>query len=100
MLRLRAACEQDEPTVPGYDVWQIAIDRDYAHRDVEEQLARYRSGRAEVIAYLKDRAESDWQRRVNRAEVGWLTLEALAVVIPLHDSYHAKQIVDWRRFQS
>jgi hypothetical protein len=97
LLRMRAVCEQDEPTMPGYDVGQMAVDHDYAHSDPVEQLARYHAGRAAISAYLKERSETDWSRCLIRPEIGRLSLEALTLLVPLHDAYHAKQIVDWSK---
>lgn len=96
MLRMR---DEDNPTLPGYDEGQLAIDHDYAHQDVTAQQTRFREGRAELMAYLHTLEAEGWQRAGVRTEgeaiVGRVTVEALATLILAHDAYHLRQIAEW-----
>ena len=95
--RMRRICEEVHPTLPGYDEGAFAIEHDYARKDPQEQLGLFREGRMRIMAFLRDRSESDWQRTAVRPEIGVLTLEALTLIIPLHDIYHLQQVQEWRR---
>jgi uncharacterized damage-inducible protein DinB len=94
--RMRRICEEDHPTLPGYDEGVLAVERDYASRDPVEQLARYREGRKKMVSFLRDRPASEWQRTADRPEIGTVTLEALAIIVTLHDTYHLEQVSEWR----
>jgi hypothetical protein len=94
--RMRRIRDENHPVLPDYDEGQIAIDHDYAHKDLAEQLRLYRSGRTEIMAFLKSLSSSDWHRVGNRPEIGDITIEAIAILMPLHDAYHIRQIGDWR----
>ncbi|HEX5322984.1 MAG TPA: DinB family protein [Capsulimonadaceae bacterium] len=94
--RLRRVRDENQPLLPNYDEGQLAIEHDYAHKDLAEQIHLYRAGRSQITGFLKDLKPSDWQRTGNRPEIGMVTLEALAILIPLHDSYHLRQIAEWR----
>jgi hypothetical protein len=95
--RMRRICAEDHPTLPGYDEGELAIAHNYAVNNVSEQLAIYREGRRKMVDFLKERADSDWKRTGDRQEIGILTLEALALLIPLHDDYHLIQVNRWRK---
>lgn len=94
--RMQRTCAEDHPTLPGYDEGQWAIDHKYTQSDWREQLALFTARRQELTAFLRSRAAEDWARTADRPEIGILTLEAQAVLIPLHDSYHLRQIAEWR----
>lgn len=95
--RLMRSCSEDGPTLQDIDEGQLAIDRDYAHRDWREQLARYRRGRAEVVAFLKSLTPQQWDRSATHSKAGPLTVTDQAVMIAGHDGYHMSQIIAWRR---
>ncbi len=95
--RMQRTCAEDHPTLPGYDEGQWAIDHDYAHTDWREQLALLTERRQAMAAFLRERRADEWVRTANRPEIGVLTLEGQAVLVPLHDTYHLRQIAEWRR---
>jgi uncharacterized damage-inducible protein DinB len=94
--RLTALAERDNPTVPGYDEGQFAIDRDYAHADIAEQLARVTEGRARLVEYVARVPRESWDRPGVHGEIGPLTFHDLVTLILAHDGYHLKQMVEFR----
>ncbi len=95
LTRMRA---EDHPTLPGYDEGQWAIDHVYAQTDWREQLSLFTERRRALAAFLRSCAPQDWARTADRPEIGVLTIEAQALLIPLHDTYHLRQIAQWREF--
>lgn len=94
--RLHRICAENVPVLEGYDEGQWAIDHDYAHTDPLAQSRLFRARRAEMVAFLRERSPADWQRRGDRPEIGMVTVEAIALLIPLHDLYHLRQIAQMR----
>jgi uncharacterized damage-inducible protein DinB len=95
--RMQRICTEDHPTLEGYDEGALAIEHRYDLTDPMEQLALFREGRSRMVAFLRSRSAEEWSRTGDRPEIGIITLEALALLIPLHDTYHARQIAEWRR---
>ena len=94
--RMRRIRNENEPVLPNIDEGQLAIDHDYAHKDLAEQIRLFRAGRAQNVAFLNSLQPSDWQRTGKRPEIGVVTIEAIATLMPLHDAYHIRQICQWR----
>jgi len=93
--RLSAMRTRDNPALQGYDEGQWALDHDYAHADMAEQQARFRAGRAELMALLESLAPEEWERAGCHSEIGPVTIESLAVLVLGHDGYHTRQIAQW-----
>jgi len=93
--RLEAVRTRHRPVLPGYDEGQWAIDHDYAHADVERQLACFAERRRRLVALLESLGPQDWERVGLHTEVGEITLEGLAVLVLGHDGYHTRQIAEW-----
>ena len=87
--------DENEPFIEDIDEGQVAIDQDYAHSDPHAGLARFREGRAALIAFLRTLPESAWERVGHREIVGTISIEGQAVMILGHDGYHTRQIVQW-----
>jgi hypothetical protein len=96
LTRMTRICEEDIPLLEGYNEGQWAIDHNYAATDPLEQARLFRERRTQMVAYLRDRSAADWDRAGNRPEIGLVTLEGIALLIPLHDTYHLSQIAEWR----
>lgn len=92
--RVELIARQDRPQLPDYDEGQLAIERDYAHADVAQQLARFRAGRERLMAALRDLPPEAWDRPGLRAW-GEVTVATLMEMVLGHDGYHMKQICDW-----
>jgi len=64
--------------------------------DVAAQCALFARCRAATVAFLKDRTTADWSREAIRSRYGPTTLDAQAVMLAMHDTYHIRQIVEWK----
>lgn len=93
MLRMR---NEDHPTIEGMDEGQRAIDANYGSTDWREQTRVYRERRETTIAFLNTLPEKQWERTALRPEIGVITIEAQALLMTLHDSYHLQQVKQWR----
>ncbi len=93
--RLKQTRDEDNAVLQGRDEGQVAIDHDYAHADPQECLARYRAGRAELVAVLRELSPAQREQVGNHTEVGPISIEAQAVLIAAHDGYHQQQTVQW-----
>ncbi len=95
LRRLTTTCDEENGVLQGLDEGQVALDHDYAHADPSECLARYKSGRAAIVAFLRGLSADQWQRVGNHTELGPVTLETQAVLIAVHDGYHRQQTLAW-----
>ena len=93
--RIRRMAEEDNPTLPGYDEGQLAIDHDYAHADPWEQFARFTTGRSNLVNYLRNLPAESWSRPGFHLEWSELNISFMAVLILGHDGYHTKQVAEW-----
>lgn len=96
LQRLGRMAAEERPVLEGYDEWQWAIDHQYARTSVLEQRLLFRRRREQTTAFLRARGPDDWARVGDRPEIGLLTIEGQALLIPLHDAYHLRQIAAFR----
>ncbi len=94
--RLTRMRDEDHPTLPGYDEGQWAIEHDYARSCWQEQRDLFAERRRALASVVRSLTPEDWQRTAHRPEIGVLSMQDLALLIPLHDLYHLRQIADWR----
>ena len=95
--RMTRTREQDTPYLQGYDEGQWAIDHEYVRQDWRAQVRLIRERRPRLLALLRSLSPDDWERVGNHSEVGPLTLETQATLVALHDTYHLRQIADYRK---
>lgn len=93
--RIKRTCIGQHPTLPGYDEGELALQHKYATSDVVEQSRLFRERRAELVEFLQSCTPEQWQRTADRPEIGIVMLEALVLLIPLHDTYHLAQTTNW-----
>lgn len=93
--RLKQTWDEENAILQGLDEGQIAIDHDYAHADPQECLARYREGRTQMVAFLRELSPEQRERIGTHTEVGAISIEAQAVLIAAHDGYHRQQAVSY-----
>jgi uncharacterized damage-inducible protein DinB len=93
MTRMR---DEDQPVLENYDEGQIAIDHHYERTDPVEQAALLRERRARTVEFLRSLTLEQWQRTGDRPEIGIITIEAIATLMTLHDTYHLRQVAEWR----
>ncbi len=95
LRRLTTTRDEDNGILQGLDEGRVALDHDYAHADPSECLARYKSGRAAIVSFLRALAPDQWQRVGYHTELGPITLETQAILIAVHDGYHRQQTLEW-----
>ncbi len=93
MVRMRW---HESPRLQGYDPDELAREHNYAGTVVVEQLERFRAGREDMLRMLYDLEPEDWSRPAIHDEWGSLTISDLATLILGHDSYHLRQVAEWR----
>lgn len=91
--RFRLAVEQDNPELPFPNPDELARANAYNDQDWQAALNDWKSNRADFIAFLKARAESDWERPARHPTRGILTLHDQLFLTALHDSIHIEQIM-------
>lgn len=94
--RITRIVQEDNPHLPDYDEGKFAVEGDYAHRDVAEQLATFRAGREALVAFLRGLEPADWERPGLREVVGPVTIDDLATMMVGHDGYHYRQLIEFR----
>ncbi len=94
--RMVAMRDLDNPALPSYDEGQWAIDHDYAHADMTQELAKFRSAREKTVAFLETLSGEQWERPGVHSEMRSITIGALAALVLGHDGYHQRQIVEFR----
>lgn len=95
--RVSRIARESNPQLPSIDEGQMAIANDYAHQDLATQIARYRAGRENLIAFLRALSPADWERSGIRDELGDVTIDDIATFVIGHDGYHYRQLVEFRQ---
>ncbi|RYX85261.1 DinB family protein [bacterium] len=95
--RMKQTVEENMPTIREYDEGERALELDYAHSNVAEQLRLFHQSRAQMNEFLRGLTPEQWERVCFHPRIGHMTVEALVTLVPLHDSYHLRQIMDWRK---
>jgi uncharacterized damage-inducible protein DinB len=93
--RLQLTKSEDRPTLPVYDPAELL--GDLSSKGVEDLLHLFTERRHETAAFLRDIGEDEWDRVAVRQNMGEMTMEAAVVLINTHDTYHYRQIAQWRR---
>ena len=94
-MRFERMRDENDPFLESIDEGQLVIDHDYAHQDPIETLARYKTGRVQLVELLGSLDDPTWDKSGNREFVGILTVQMLAGLIQSHDGYHLHQVVKW-----
>jgi DinB superfamily len=93
--RFQRTLNEHEPILPNCDEGQIAIDRDYAHSDPQQSLARFATTREAVNEFIANIKPEDWDRMAEREGVGKVTLAQHLALMAGHDAYHVRQAMDY-----
>lgn len=91
--RIQSGVDQPGSTVYGLDEGVIAIERDYAHQDVESNIAKFIAERAITIEYLKGLSDDQWASHFIHSEIGRVTAYDYANTMVCHDVYHVEQLL-------
>ena len=93
--RARITVEQDKPDLRDVyypDPDELAQEKRYNEQDVQAVLDDWKGIRADFITYLKDRADSDWERPAKHPKRGDFTLHDQLFLTTWHDMNHMEQI--------
>jgi len=90
--RARVAIEQENGALPFPNPDELARDRRYNEQPVDAVLAEWKTRRADLIAYMRARADSDWDRPAIHPTRGSLTLLEQLFLATLHDTTHLEQM--------
>lgn len=94
--RMKRALVESEPTVFGGDPDTFAARLAYEQRDIEEELQMIESVRRHMARILRTLNADDFQRTVNHAASGPLTVEQLLTNITNHIPHHITFIEEKR----
>lgn len=95
--RLQRTRDEHEPFLPDLDEGRLVLDHNYSTSDVKEQLRLFGERRRQIVDFARQLSPQGWQRFCQHERAGRLSLEALVTLIPLHDAYHLRQVVQWRQ---
>lgn len=86
--RFQRICSEVRPSLPSIDEGELAIQNDYANSSPRASLEKFRGAREELVAFLRQRPDSDWNRIGFREGVGEMSLFEVCAMITGHDNYH------------
>jgi hypothetical protein len=93
--RITAAVKEDMTPMPDLDEGQFAIDHDYAHANVEEQLRLFADRRERTLRLIESLTPEQLQHRYDHASVGPVSIAQLANTLSQHDLYHVEQLLKY-----
>ncbi len=96
LARIKLTVEEETPILQEIDEGGRALDFDYAHADVAKQLSLFHEHRLRLNDFLRALSSEQWERVCFHPEIGHMSVEALATLVSLHDTYHLNQITQWR----
>lgn len=83
---------QDMPDLPFPNPDDYAAERRYHEVNPADALAAWQANRAQLLAFYKERQESDWERPAMHPKRGKLTLTDQLFLSPQHDTIHMEQL--------
>jgi hypothetical protein len=83
---------QDMPDLPFPNPDEWAAERRYDEENPADVLAAWQANRAKLLAFYKERQESDWERPAMHPKRGKLTLHDQLFLTPQHDTIHFEQL--------
>lgn len=86
--RCRRICSEESPSLPSIDEGELAIQNGYANSSPRASLEKFKRGREELVAYLRQRPDTDWSRIGFREGVGEMSMFEVCAMITGHDNYH------------
>lgn len=90
--RYRTAVEQVDGMLPDSTPDKLAAANHYNEQNPAEVIAEWKRRRPLSIAYLRERADSDWERAAIHPVRGKLTLAELLTLETWHDTNHMEQM--------
>jgi hypothetical protein len=92
LSRMHTAVNTPGGRIEPYDEGEMAIAHKYSESDVQEQLRKFASSRAETAAYLRALPQSEWSKAGRHPERGEMSVIDQAGMLIGHDMYHIEQL--------
>jgi len=90
--RIRLLLEDPEMAWPAIDPEGWAVERDYASRDIDNELDRFARSRRDNLAWLEARGTIDWSTKKTHPVMGSMHAGDLLAAWAAHDALHIRQI--------
>jgi len=86
--RLRRTLDEHEPFLANIDGYRFERERDYAHADATDALARFRAARMQTVELIRGLDAAALDRRAIFEDYGPITLRGLVHLLCSHDQQH------------
>ena len=96
-VRIRRLLEETNPVLPDFDGHQIALERNYRTRPLQDAILAFREARAANLAALRQLESGDWLRGGMQDGVGPVALCDIPDMMDQHDEAHRNEIEAWLR---
>jgi len=87
-LRLQRTLDEHEPFLANIDGYRFERERDYAHADATDVLARFRAARTQTVELIRGLDAAALDRRAIFEDYGAITLRGLVHLLCSHDQQH------------
>ena len=94
--RFERTLNEETPLILRPDVTERSEEKGYADADPQESLARFVEKRQALVALLRSLSGDAWERVARFDRMGDTSLGGLAALALGHDSYHVRQVAEWR----
>jgi hypothetical protein len=94
LMRARLMVEQERPELPFPDPDQTVLQRGYNGRQLTAVYEEWEQRRAELLGYLRQLSESDWDRVGLHPTRGDFALNTHLFLHVWHDTNHLEQIAN------
>jgi hypothetical protein len=88
---------ENEPAFEDHDAGQRALGHFYAQTHLGEQSLLFRQRRSRMVEFARSLSSEQWQLHCVHPQLGRVTLESIIILVPIHDTYHVQQSIEWRR---
>lgn len=86
--RLQRTLDEQGPFLAGIDGYRLERERDYAHADATDALAKFRAARMQAVELIRGLDAADLDRRAVFEDYGAITLRGLMHLLCSHDRQH------------
>lgn len=90
--RTRRICDEDHPTLYGYDEQELAAAGHYREQSLALVVDQFRALRERHVAALAAAHPGQWSRGATHDQMGELTLQTITHHMTYHDAVHLAQI--------
>lgn len=96
-VRIRRLLDETNPMLPDFDGHQIALERNYRARRLQDAILAFREARAANLTALRQLEAGDWLRAGVQEGVGPVALCDIPDMMDQHDEAHRSEIQSWIR---